>query len=353
MNNLYEALEICLQDIEQGRDLETVLVRYPDLADELRPILEASVSARSMAVLAPSPETVRRNRTQVLRHAVQMREARARSSQRFWLASLRRLAVTFAVFVVLFVTGTGLVGASSETLPGDSLYPVKRTWEGVRLFFAFNARTRQALELEHENERLHELRELFAEGRSEEVDFRGQVTSQAGDEWIVAGVRVLITDETDIRDAGIVAGSPVRVRGVTQGNNTVIAERIRLLDSDEKLPEFDDDDGSGSVTGDQKPRFENTETAEPDNTNSDDDADDNDNGDDDNDNNDDDNDNGSNDDDNDDDDDGNENGEDDDNSGRNENDDNGGNSDDRDDNDRDDLGGGDDDNSGSNDNDDD
>ena len=156
MNNLYEALEVCLQDIEQGADLETVLFRYPELADDLRPMLEASVSARSMAVPAPSAEVVRRNRARVLGRAAQMRERKARSSQQFWLASLRRLAVTFAVLVVLFVTGTSLVGASSETVPGDSLYPVKRTWEGVRLLFAFNAQIREALELEHENERLYE-----------------------------------------------------------------------------------------------------------------------------------------------------------------------------------------------------
>jgi hypothetical protein len=45
MNKLYEVLEICLQEIEQGVDIDTVLFRYPDLADELRPILEASVNA--------------------------------------------------------------------------------------------------------------------------------------------------------------------------------------------------------------------------------------------------------------------------------------------------------------------
>lgn len=244
MNDLFEALEICLQDIEHGADVETVLFRYPDLADELRPILEASAGAKSLAVPAPSVEVVQRNRAKVLGRAAQMREAKARSSQQFWFASLRRVAVTLAMLIVLFVSGTGLVGAASDTLPGDSLYPVKRTWEGVRLFFAFNAHVRETLEFEYENERLRELQELFAEGRSEEVDFRGRVTSQRGGEWVVAGVRVLITADTDIRDSGIVVGSPVRVRGITQGNDTVLAERIRLLDADDVKD--DDDSGPGS-----------------------------------------------------------------------------------------------------------
>jgi len=276
MNNLYEALEICLQDIEKGADLESVLFRYPDLADELRPILEASAGAKNMAVPAPSPDVVRRNRTKLLQHAAQMREANVKSSRRVWFASMRRLAVTLAVVALLFVSGTGLVGASSNTLPGDNLYPVKRTWEGVRLFFTFNPMEREALEVEHENERLHEVQEVLAEGRSTEVDFNGLVTSQNGNEWVVANVRVLISDQTELRDPGIGVGSPVRVRGITQGNNIVLAERISLLSSDEKLPDVDDshesegdnENNSGPGSGNDGPGNEATETVAPQNDHS-------------------------------------------------------------------------------------
>src|SRR5919106_1567424 len=139
MNNLYEALEICLQDVEQGADIETVLFRYPDLADELRPILQASVQARSMAVPVPSVEVVHRNRAKVLQHAAQLRETKAKSSsRRMWFAPLRRVAVSLAVIAALFMSGTGLVSAASGTLPGDNLYPVKRTWEDVLILFTFN-----------------------------------------------------------------------------------------------------------------------------------------------------------------------------------------------------------------------
>ena len=276
MNNLYEALEICLHDIEKGADLESVLFRYPDLADELRPILEASAGAKSMAVPSPSSDVVRRNRAKVLQHSAQMREAKVQSSRRIWFASLRRIAVTLAVVTLLFVSGTGLVGASSNTLPGDNLYPVKRTWEGLRLFFTFNPVERDALEVEHENERLYEVQEVLAEGRSTEVDFKGLVTSQNGNEWVVANLRVLISDQTDFRDAGITVGSPVRVRGITQGNNTVVAERISLLSSDDKLPDVEDEheseggneNNSGPGSGAESPAVEGTETPEAENDNS-------------------------------------------------------------------------------------
>ncbi|RPJ25114.1 MAG: hypothetical protein EHM33_15640 [Chloroflexi bacterium] len=282
MNNLYEALEICLQEIEQGADIDTVLFRYPDLVDELRPILEASRNASSMAIPVPSVEVMRRNRAKVLQHAAQMREAKVKvSSQRVWRVSLRRAAVTLVVVAALFISGTNLVRAASTTLPGDNLYPVKRTWEDMLLLFTFNSQQREALEVEHENERLHELRELLAEGRSEDVDFAGVVTSQNGNEWVVSpGITVLISAQTEIRDQGIVIGSAVRVKGETQGNGIVLAERIRLSSPDEKLPDLDDkhegekeshegenkqeNDNSGKGSGDDEPKDEETKEPESD-----------------------------------------------------------------------------------------
>ena len=273
MNDLYEALEICLKEIEQGGDLDTVLSRYPDLAEDLRPILDASVNARSMAIPAPTEDVVRRNRARVLQHAAQMRESKVKSSQRIWFASLRRLAVTLVVVAALFISGTSLVRAASTTLPGDNLYPVKRTWEDMLLLFTFNLQQRNALEVEHENERIQELRELFAEGRAAEVEFAGLVTSQNGNQWVVAGVPVLISSSTELRDGPILVGSAVRVKGQTQGDGTVLAERVRLLPADAQLPteveiEADEhevapqqnEDNSGKGSGEDQPRIEATKS---------------------------------------------------------------------------------------------
>jgi len=262
MNNLYEVLEICLQDIEQGADIETVLFRYPGLADELRPILEASVSAKGLAVPAPSTEAVRRNRAKLLQHAAKLREGKVKpSSGRFWFASLRRVAVTLAVVAALFVSGTSLVRAASTTLPGDNLYPVKRTWEDVLLLFTFNVQKREALEFEHENERLEELHELFAEGRSEEVDFAGYVTRQSETEWRVSGILVVISAQTRLPDEQVVEGAAVRVKGQTQGDKIVLAERIELLSAGAKLPEGGDDEPEIEEENNEGPNQQNEDNS--------------------------------------------------------------------------------------------
>src|SRR5215216_5229074 len=127
-------------------------------------------------------------------------------------------------------------------LPGDNLYPVKRTWEDILLLFTFNLQNREALEVEHENERLHELKELFTEGRSVEVDFSGLLTRQNGDLWLVTGIPVAISTQTRLPMQPIAEGDAVHVVGITQGDGAVLAQRIELLPAGVPLPELDDDD---------------------------------------------------------------------------------------------------------------
>ena len=241
--NKYEILEICLRELEQGESLDTVLARRPELADELRPILETAVKARAIAAPSPSEVVIRRSRARVLQRAAELREQKAAlPSRRLWSAPLRRALVTLAMLTLLFVGGNGLVRASSATLPGDNLYPVKRTWEGVSLFFTFNPQQREALELEHENERLEELAELLARGRTAQVDFSGYVTRQSGTEWLVSGIPVFLSADTHLIGEPIPVGAAVHVRGQTQGAG-VLAERIELLPPGTRLPEMDEDAG--------------------------------------------------------------------------------------------------------------
>ena len=146
MNNLYDILEICLQDLENGMNLETILTRYPDVAEELRPVLQASLSAKDMAIPEPSAEVVRRNRAKLLQHAAQMRADQPETTNR-WFPSIQRMAVAFALLFLFFLSSTSLVRAASSALPGDSLYSMKRSWEDVALFFTFNKEAHGNLEI--------------------------------------------------------------------------------------------------------------------------------------------------------------------------------------------------------------
>src|SRR5687768_8096889 len=251
MNNFYDALETCLHDIENGADVEAALLRYSDIADELRPIIQASVNAKSLTVPNPSAVVMRRNRARLLQRASEMRAAKVESLPRFvWFASLRRMVVVLIVLAVLFASGTGLVRAASTTLPGDNLYPIKRTWEDVTLLFTVDLQKRASLEVEHEDKRLQEVHELFARGRWAKVDFAGRVTRQDADVWWVAGFPILISSETDMPDA-VAVGAAVRVIGFTQADGMVRCEGVELLPPGVSLPTgeqeiYDGSDHSGN-----------------------------------------------------------------------------------------------------------
>jgi hypothetical protein len=252
MNNLYEALEVCLNEIGQGADVDTVLFRYPELAAELRPILETSVKAKKMAVPAPSQEIVRRNRAKVLQHASELRERKSAPAHRVWSVPLRRMTVSFAVVAMLFASSTGLVRASSNTIPGDNLYPVKRTWEDVSLFFTFDPNQRNALELEHETERLGEVHELFTQGRSVSVDFSGYVTRQSGTEWRIANVTVVISPKTILPGQQIQVGNAVRVQGQTKSDMSIDASQIELVSPGTIVPDVKDDESENGQQATQE-----------------------------------------------------------------------------------------------------
>lgn len=264
---LYDALEVCLRAFEQGSDLESCLRGYPDFEDELRPLLEATIKARSLAVSEIPIDVMRRGRTRLLQKAIQMREASPRQRQDSWHV-FRAVAVAIFLALLFFVSGTGLVRASSGALPGDNLYPIKRTWEHLRSFIA-SEREREELEIAYKNERLEEIGKLFEHGRVVEVTFTGIVTDQMPDSWIISGVKVVIRAQTQIMTP-ITVGTSVIVTGETHPDGFVLAYRIEPLQYNGKpLPEFivtEVPTETPEPEETETPEIEGTETPEPEET---------------------------------------------------------------------------------------
>ena len=250
---LFDALETCLQALEQGETIDAALARFPALAADLRPILETSLHARTLGGL-PLPEGIQhRGRARLLQRAAEMREAK-HAPRRSWLVQFRPLAVAL-MLVVFFLSGTGLVRASTTSLPGDNLYPVKRTWEDVRLLFTFEKVQRVNLEMEYETERLGEIGELLAEGRIEPISFSGYVTAQTDSQWTVSGIPVAITAQTVLSGEPVTVGTAVTVYGMTTLAGSVEAHSINTVPAGTPIPtpkpedenEPDDDEGGESL----------------------------------------------------------------------------------------------------------
>jgi len=268
MNNSYDILEICLQEMTNGVDLATLLERYPDIAAELEPLLRAASTAKLVAVPVPSLDVLNRNRAKVLRRFDQVWDAKPVA--RNWFPSLRLSAVAFMLLVIFLISGTSVVRAAYNSLPGDTLYSVKRSWEDASLFFTFNGQARENLEIEYRAERLEELNQLFASGRTAQVDFFGVVTGQLSDEWRVSNISVIVSAQTELPKQAIKNGDTVHIFGVTQGDGFVLADKIELVStgavsSDQNTN--DDQSGTQQSVATSEPGNENDsseiETATP------------------------------------------------------------------------------------------
>lgn len=245
MTEIFDALEFCLQEMERGADLDSVLARFPEHADELRPILKTAAKARSMVSAEPPPDVVRRSRAKVMQRAAELREATAAPSRRA-IPVFSRLAISFALTALFLASGAGLVNASASALPGENLYPVKRGWESIRLFFIFDPQLRNMLEDEYENERLHEVNELLAEGRHEVIQFAGVYMQVNGIDY-VSGLKVILPE-------GVQApanGSAVIVTGRTNAQGFIELSGVEILPEGSVVPlgspiEMEREDGSES-----------------------------------------------------------------------------------------------------------
>ncbi len=233
MTELYDALEDCLDAMARGASIDHALRRYPRLASELRPLLEASVIARDAARIHVPGDVRRRGRSVLLEQVQAGREPRKR---RRMIPLFPRLALTAGLVAALVLTSTGLVGASSTSLPGQQLYAVKRTWESVRLLFAFSPQQRDLIESNYEQERLDEISELLGQRISAPIAFSGLLSKRVDGQWTISGIPVAVGGGTVLPTTPINDGAPVTVTGITRPEGVVEAQQIQLLQPGASLP---------------------------------------------------------------------------------------------------------------------
>ncbi len=132
MTDFDTLLAQCLDAVISGQmTLAECLERYPDVADELKPVLQAGLL------------TARLKKPEMAAGAVDALEARLRSAMDappspplrliHLPPALGRLAAAALIVAVLAFGGGGLVSASASSLPGDPLYGLKRLWEAIIL----------------------------------------------------------------------------------------------------------------------------------------------------------------------------------------------------------------------------
>lgn len=170
--------ERCLEQIQSGQEsLDSTIRQYPELADELRPELEAFLFLDGLkSRLDPRPGFVAASRNRLVSQIQQDVVAQKTAQEMGWFAGLwaslfsrkryiLQLSLVVLILACLVIGGVGVSSSAQYALPGDKVYPVKMVMEQVELAATTDPGERAQLHAEFAQNRLDEAHDLVMEGR--------------------------------------------------------------------------------------------------------------------------------------------------------------------------------------------
>ena len=224
MGKTQSLFQECLQLIHSGASLEDVLAQYPQEAEELRPLLVTALLAQKAAqqLQPPAPAQSR----SLGRFLSEAQQARQNPRRKPWFSAMRLVYSLAILLVVLFIATGSAVAVSAHALPGQPLYSVKLATENTRLMLATNPRQRLDLEQSFDQERAVEVEQLIRLSRSVSATLTGTVSKINAQEWVVSGIHVLLPAGANIAP-DIEDGYQVVVSGLILPDGSIRATEIQ------------------------------------------------------------------------------------------------------------------------------
>lgn len=245
-----DTLEKCIQLLETGAPIDDCINKYPDIAPELQDILEISKAVMNLREEKVPIDGMNKDRVRLLSQANLIVSSRKRNpvdwysriilrirTAFFRLFTIRpfvsRLVIAILITGILIIFSRGLVITSAKSLPGDSLYPLKRAVEDIRVYLIPNREVRQDYEENFSQQRVDEVKRLVNLGRIQTISFEGILESKGDTSWVVSGIPVTLLPETTIvggmmDSSSFESGLVVEVEGITNSNGGVTANEIHL-----------------------------------------------------------------------------------------------------------------------------
>ncbi|MDQ1301099.1 MAG: hypothetical protein QG637_1020, partial [Chloroflexota bacterium] len=235
-----ESVELLLA----GKPVDAYLQTQPEYAVEITSLLETTgFVLKQRAVPLRAPAVAAASRQRFMAAARDLAAARKAPGLRellgAWWASFlagfagpRRvsyaLALVLAVVMLFGVSTTGVVTASASALPGDRLYPVKLIAEQAQLMLARDSAARQTIEQAIDARRVQEAQTISALRRPvENLRLSGAIEAFAETEWLVAGLKLVITPRTLIVGQPAV-GAVAFAELTAPGDGRLIAVALRV-----------------------------------------------------------------------------------------------------------------------------
>src|SRR4030042_5336663 len=251
IRKLIDVLEKCVSSMEAGVPLENCLREYPEYAPELSKLLKTAEIVKTLRVEKIPIEARVQNQKKLLSQAESLRSGNKRSNNTSsfdWLLKpirhvtqylrvlspiANKLVLALGIAGIFILFSGGLLITSAKSLPGDSLYPVKRAVEDIKVYLAPSDEIRHEYEDAYSQKRVEEVNLLIGLTREQKISFEGIINSMDESHWSVSGIPIVIQPDTEIV-AGVdgrntvVPGMWVEVEGTTGSQGEVYANEIHL-----------------------------------------------------------------------------------------------------------------------------
>jgi hypothetical protein len=177
-----EILDECITWITvRGETVDECLIRYPEHSSQLEPHLRLVARTAHAYSFTPSVAAKERGRQRL---EAELRSLQYQEPGRRTLPfsfpplllgwRLRWAAAMTVVLLLVLGGGAGLVKTSSNALPGEALYPIKRATEQVRLAFQPSQVGKAELHLAYAENRAREISSLLQKGDISRLEPTGE-----------------------------------------------------------------------------------------------------------------------------------------------------------------------------------
>jgi len=164
---LADILNECLDRLAGGESMQGCLTSYPQMAEELRPLLETALAARKAIDIEPDPKFKARARYEI---GAAVREAATRKRRSFFSWQGRWAVAVASLLLALLVSGGGVAVAAGKSMPDSSLYPVKLAIEQVLLGLSPSAEAQAELLARMADSRVAEIVYLAQNGNAAQIE---------------------------------------------------------------------------------------------------------------------------------------------------------------------------------------
>lgn len=170
----------CLTRVQRGESIEACLAAYPGQSAELEPLLRTALAARQAVAVQPRREF--RQRAAIdFQAAIREMPVKATGWGTPWR---RRFLEVVAGVVFVLLAGTGLVAASSSSLPDEPLYAIKTATETAWVALTPSDIGKVNLYIKFTNRRVAEIIAMAGEGKAAPLDratdrLNGEMTAMA------------------------------------------------------------------------------------------------------------------------------------------------------------------------------